>query len=269
MGATSSKKTSAAKSYSTEVVTKIKDLIRSHVLAYFSTTLGLEKDIVNICAAQYYLESRFNVNSQGPVLTNQENRNYIASSAVQKVLKEGSVDQRTNITMASRVLGLGQVSGHYMVRKGAPSGVGEIERLRPDLAQVACINAGEDLNAFYLGEENMSKQILTALIILEDKWNRTKSSGANWVVTGDRNGNVFPSRISGAIGAYLGLGKADSNGTTPVGYATSIVGGAMYAAANGTNPIIYQSSVKSPTAIAAGPATNGVNYAKIATPGCA
>lgn len=115
----------------------------------------------------------------------------------------------------------------------------------------------------------MSKAILGSMIILESKYkNVFLIDSTHWKTRGVRNSVTFPSKIAAAVGAYLGTGKADANGTTPAGYASSIVGGDMYAIANGTSPIIYNSSIRDVTAIANGPSTNGVNRAKITTAGC-
>lgn len=260
----------ARNSYSSDKVSKIKEFIGSHAKTYFSSTLGTEKDIVNIITAQFFLESRFNTNAIGPALSNRESRNYLSSSAVQAILTEGNATEQANIQQGLRVIGLGQVSGHYLVRRGTPSGKGEVERLRPDLATLVCVEPGEDLFAKILGEDNMSNAILASMIILESKYKNVASAGGAYFKSiGDRSSNTYPSKISAAIAGYLGLGASDVNGTTPVAYASSIVGGAIYSRANGSAPSIYESGIRELAALSAGPTTNGSSRAKISTPGCA
>lgn len=260
-------------SVSTEVVAKIKDQIGKHVTAYFAATLAQEKDIVNIVAAQIYYESRFNFNALGLTVSSGPGTGaatFVNSSVVQKILKDGTPEQKNNIFEGLKAVGLSQVMGYYFVKGASTTGVCEIQRLRPDLAGTLCVDPGVRVYTSIATESNFSKSILAGLIILESKFKNVRATADGlFYVLGDRYNRTFPTKIAGAVAAYLGLGSSDRNTTTPESYSRNIVGGAAYKVANGDNPIIYKSTDKTAVQVAAGPATNGSTKTNIFVPGCA
>jgi hypothetical protein len=258
-------------------VTQIKDITGKLVKAHFANSLGLEPDIVNIINALVKKESGFISNSLGkPVGTGKGSMgaNYMNSSAVQAVLRSSSVTeiQKNNIDNGLRAVGLMQIMGYNFVRKATSTGVCELERVRPDLAPQLVVEPGEDMITPILGDTNMDKAILAGLIMLEGKYRAVQPLQVSqklrgYTVKGDPYRRVFSTKLSGAIAAYIGLGKADLNGTTPEAYSASIVGGDVYIAANGKASYkIYDWSMN--VVSTNGPATNGINQDKIGSPGC-
>lgn len=263
---------SARNSFSPNIVQSIKDLVKSHINTYFSNSLAQEQDIVNIVAGLIYFESTYNSRAVGPTVSptyTNSTGEYYNSSVIQNIFKQGTNLQQAFVKQGLNAVGLMQVMGYNFIKKASKSGKCEIERLRPDLVGTLCVDAGTDLFAIILGPDNISKAILAGLVILEGKFNNVKKVGAYWQVSGDKQGRSFTSQISGAVGAYLGLGKADINGTTPEGYSASIVGGDAYRIANSSGPNTYQAAPKSAIITAGGPTTNGSDKSQISTPGCA
>lgn len=272
------KKVKRGPSFSKERVGKIKEIIQSHVNSYFAGTLGAVPDIVNIVAAQIYHESTFNASALGVVVSSRPKTGggqYVSSSVIQDILNSPDSDvnsyiKKYNVEQGLQGMGLMQVMGWNIIRGASPSGKSEVQRLRPDIANNVLVEPGDDLISLFLGEENMQKQILAGLIILEGKYRATSANGEYFYVKGDPYRRPFSSRIAGAIAAYLGLGKADARGTTPEGYAESIVGGSKYKIANSEGgSIIYDVKYRAAPQVATGPSTNGINRAKSKVPGCA
>lgn len=261
---------SAKVTLSTVRVAKIKDTVKNLLETNFAGTLAQEPDIVNIVAALIQRESSYNVNSIGkPVSTDRGTGGfaYINSTAVSRIYNEGTSTQQTNIAYGLYGLGLMQVMGWNFVKGGSPTGVCEIERIRPDLSGSLVVNPGDDLLSQVLGEGNIEKAITAGLIILEGKLRSVQSQGNYFYIKADPYQRKFPSKIAGAIAAYLGLGRKDLNNTTPETYALDILGGKSYIAANGGNPYkIYDSEIK--IASSRGPSTNGSNFSKITVAGC-
>lgn len=256
--------------YSANRVATIKDTIPKLLDAHFGATLGREYDCTNIFTALVHYESKFDVNAMSR--TNPTNRGtagygFLSSSAIQKILISGSALEKDNVYKCLRAIGLTQVLGFYFMKGSSQTGVCELERLRPDLASTLTVAPGADPTVGILGEANISKSLLAGLIILEGKYKTVSSSGGYFTVRGDRYKRLFPSKISASVAAYLGLGKADINGTTPENYVSSIVGGRSYVLANGKNPIKITDSVYN-VASANGPGTNGSNKTNIGPPGC-
>ena len=232
----------------------IKGIIKKHLDAYFSSTLGKQDDIVNIFTALIHLESSFNYNARGltiPLARSSGARDYWESPVIQKILNDpqSTAQHKTNLTSGLRAMGLVQSMGWNHI-KGASKKNGKclLEQLcRNDEMKSKLLVSPESLaNASLedqlLGDANMDKMILAGLLILEDKWKSCKQDGGGWKI-----GNyVFPLRISAAIAGYLGLGKADvRTGITPPQYAASIVGGDRYKIANGASaPAIRDSAVQ-------------------------
>jgi hypothetical protein len=251
-------------------VSKIRDIVKSLVGSHFSSTLGRETDVVNIINALVLQESSFNVNSIGAANSTSKGTagySYKTSSAIAAKYTSGNSTERANLDKGVRAVGLMQVVGWNLIKGGAPNGVCELERIRPDLSSTLVVNPGEDIYTAILGEPNMSKAILAGLIVLEGKYKATFANGSGFSVKGDPAKRTFSSRISGAVAAYLGLGKSDVNGTTPESYSDSIVGGKVYAEANGGNPIKISDS-KIVIASSNGPSTNGSNQSPIGSAGC-
>lgn len=258
------------KSYSSNRVESIKDRLKSLIPTYFGSTLDRETDIVNIVSGLIYRESRFNVNSVGPIVSTNRGSSgysYLSSPAIQSKLISGNPTEQANINQGVRAIGLMQVMGWNMVRGGAQTGICEIQRLRPDLASSLLVNPGEDIFTQFLGEANIDKALLAGLIILEGKYKATLPNGSTFYVKGDPYSRIFISKMQGAVAAYLGLGKSDNLGTTPFEYAQSIIGGDAYIAANGKNKIKISDS--NPMIVSsAGPSTNGSSRPLAGEPGC-
>lgn len=254
-------------------IMKIKDIVAKHVETYFSATLGREPDIVNIVNALVLLESggKYNVNAVGrPLDSNIRGsmaRNYMTSSTIVAKLETATNDEKDRINQGLTALGLMQVMGWNFIQGASLTGRCEIERLRPDLAPQLVVTPATDLWPLILGEGNMEKAILAGLIMLEGKYRAVYATPAGWSVKGDSYNRNFFSKISGAVAAYLGLGRADANNTTPEFYSSQIVGGSFYVKANGTDAIKV-SDTKINIASSNGPSTNGSNQGKIGSVGC-
>jgi hypothetical protein len=229
----------------TKVKTKLERLLKA---SFSSTLLNLSPDIVNILFSQIFFESRVNFDAMGDSTgygRNSMGSKYLASSVIQALLTNPATpdETRKNIYKGLRAVGLTQVMGYNYVRGAMvqPSGaqVSELERLRPDLALGIMINPGASFSSL-LGESNMSKVITAQLIMLEGKLKSVYKGKQGYQIKGDSYGRVFSSSIEAAIGAYLGVGKSDSNGTTAQAYASSIVYGATYQLANGKDFVARQ-----------------------------
>lgn len=212
----------------------IRTYIQKHLNAHFSGTLAKENDIVNIVTALVYQESSFNANAQSPLIAasvSKGSRQFLGLSAISKVYKEGTPQQRSNIENCLRAIGLMQVRASYFVKGGHPSGKAELETMRSDLAGPLVVNPGEAPQSKILGESNMSNAILAGLIVLEAKWKLAKPANGRWQV----GSHLFSTRIAAAVGAYLGLGKDVVTGMTTEQYVANIVGGKKYQVANGSS----------------------------------
>jgi hypothetical protein len=240
------------------------------IKAHFASTLGTQDDIVNIVLGLMLLESGWNPSKHGGTVSKgvgTSGYDYWASTPVQNILQKGSPQQKTNLEAGLVGVGLGQVMGWNFVRGASKvGGKCEIERLRPDLAGLLCVDAGEDVLAKIQGEANIALAVTACLVLLEGKWKAVKQTKEGWS-TGKY---VYPLRISAAVSAYLGNGNADKNGTTPPMYAASIVGGAMYKSANGASaPAIRDSQVQYASSTAAKPGTAVASASKSTSqPGC-
>lgn len=255
--------------YTTALRSSMRQIYQTQIASNFAGTLGQYSDIVNVLVSQAYYESTLNVNALGPVLSASSSvaKDYLTSPAITTFLKTATPTQKANINVGIQALGLGQSLGLNSVR-GASARTGKclIETARPDLADQLCVNPGDDLIATFLGYSNLQKALMLQMVVLESKYKQATLTSAGWVFKGDVNNNVFPSRISAAVGAYLGLGRADQNKTTPAQYSNAIVGGQNYAIANGTNLQVAQRAVQ--MASAASPATNGSGVTRISPAGC-
>ena len=258
--------------YTADIVSDIKDILKQLIPQYFGSTLARETDIVNIVAALIKRESSFNPDAIGiPVSTRKGTggARYLSSSAISSALATSSPTETINIQVGGvQAMGLMQVMGWNFVRGGSPSGRCEIERLRPDLAGLLCVNPGDSIPAAIVGSSNISKALLAGLTILEGKYKAVQQNGDIFYFKNDSRKHEFSSKISAAVGAYLGLGIADALGTTAESYVQSIVGGEAYLAANGigNNPKISNSVVV--IASNNGPSTNGSGRSRIGVAGC-
>lgn len=256
--------------FSNQRTLKIKDLLRKLVNSHFSNTLGLEDDIVNIVNALVLLESSYNVNAVGPPVSYRPRTggaSYLGSSAISSALVGASPTQVSNIWEGIYGTGLMQVMGWNFVRGAAPSGMCELERLRPDIAGDLLVSPGDSIRAAILGEANMEKALKAGLIMLEGKYRAVSTGPGYFYFKQDAYGRRFNSKIQAAVAAYLGLGAKDGNNVTPEEYANRIVGGQVYAKANGKDSFKVSDSVVQVASV--GPSTNGIGIAKISTAGCA
>lgn len=264
-------KRAAPSSFETARRSKIRDIISKLVELHFSATLGREPDIVNLVNAIICKETRFNSTRLGnPVVSDVRGsggRIYMTSSAIITKLETATSDEKDYINQGLVGVGIMQVMGWNFIRGGSLTGKCEIERLRPDLASQLVVDPGTDLRPLILGEANLEKAILAGLIILEGKYKAVYATPEGFSVRGDPYKRTFFSKMSGAVAAYLGLGKADRNNTTPEAYASEIVGGKFYVMANGPDAIGVSDS-KINIASANGPSTNGSNQGKISGTGC-
>jgi hypothetical protein len=255
-------------------VTLVKDKIKARIDSSFASTLGRESDIVNVISALIHFESRFNTNALGDIVfPDQYSKNgtylFKNSPAIVSFLSNPSTTypQRANIDKGLRAVGVMQVMGHYFIKGAAPSGKTELERSRPDLATPLLVNPGDDIFTNILGEANLDKAITSGLIILESKYKAVSFGSGYYYFTADKYGRKFSSRLQAAVGAYLGLGKADGNNTTLEKYALSIMGGSSYKIANGKDSLKIRDS-EVVVASSNGPSTNGSDLGKIIPPGC-
>ena len=247
----------------------IRTTTKTLVTGYFPATLGSYPDIINVYMALMHLESSFNVNAIGPEvkeMTSSGARDYMWSPPIKKIMATGSTYQQSNAQVGKRALGLGQCMGWNLVRGASMSGKCEVERLRPDLASLVCVEPGDDLVVQILGAPNMSKAILAGLIILEGKWKACTQKSPGWVI----GGLYFSSHIYASVAAYLGLSAAgDANGTTYTKYANEIIGGKHYLLANGTSaPQISDGSVQYASTAANGPKVAISSGTSGDVPGC-
>lgn len=252
------------------MVARVKSILMDELEAHFSATLLQEPDIVNILAGMVHLESRFDYNRVGPPVSYRPGTQgfvYFNSSVMKALDKRGIPLEVANSFQGIQAVGLMQVMGWNFVRGASYSGKCEIERLRPDLAVDLTVAPGEDIFAWILGEGNMDKAIRAGLIVLEGKFKLVSYSTEGYKVRGDPFNRKFPTKIGGAVAAYLGLGRADSNGTTPEAYSASVVGGADYVAANSNSLKVKISTVN--VASSRGPTTNSTGQRLVVVPGCA
>lgn len=248
----------------------IRKTIDTAIKANFSSTLGTEQDMTNIFLALTHLESHFNVNAVGKEVNEAVSsgaRDYWNSTVIKTIRDSGSEAQKGNINQGKHAIGVAQVMG-WNVIKGASLKTGKcvVESVRPDLVNKLCINPGEDLTSKYLGEANLDTAVTAGLAILESKWKAAKKTKDGWQI----GLYTFPLRISAAVAGYLGLGAKDVvTGMTPQAYASSIVGGAHYAAANGPgSPAVRDSEVKYAQATARGPAITIASKDTLGPSGC-
>ena len=258
--------------FSTDRVANVTRIVQGHINNYFSGTLGREFDIAKIINGMIYIESRFNVNAVGnpnPPSRGTIGYKYKNSSAISTVYNIGSPTQKANIDNGLRAVGILQVVGWNYIRGGAPSGICEIQRLRPDLAGPLLVEPGDDPIAPVVGEANLSKALLLGLIVLEGKYRNVYPVAEGYKIKGDpKPTRVFPTKINAAVAGYLGLGIRDRNGTTPEEYSARAVEGSAYFAANGGSPLKISDS-KITVASVNGPSTNGTGAERITVPGCA
>lgn len=255
--------------YTTTLRNNMRQIYQTQLTAHFAGTLNQCVDIVNVLISQVYYESRLNTNALGPVLSPSSTiaKDYLSSPAIVTFLATANPTQKANVNVGIQALGLGQSLGLNSVR-GASAKTGKclIEMARPDLATTLCVNPGDDLKAAFLGDDNLEKALQLQLVVLESKWKNVVSTPNGWTSKGDSYNRLFPSRIAASVAAYLGLGGADSNGTTPQAYAASIVGGQTYAIANGTSLQVAQRALQ--LASSTQPSTNGANQTRITPAGC-
>lgn len=259
----------AASGYSTQLRNNMRQIYQGHLSSHFSSTLSQVPDIINILVSQAYYESRLNSNALGPVIGRSSSiaKDYLSSPAIVNFLTTANPTQIANVNRGLQGLGMGQSLGLNSVRgASAKSGQCLIEQARPDLAGQLCVNPGDDLVATFLGDANLSKALLLQMVVLESKYKAVTPMTGGFGSKGDVYNRVYPSRIAAAIAAYLGLGAADSNGTTPQAYSASIVGGQNYATANGVNLQVAQRNLQQSDVV--NPSTNGSGQMRLTPPGC-
>lgn len=254
--------------YNSELRNQIKLAYSSHAKQYFASTLGQVNDIVNILAAQSFYESSFQLSRMGITVSSRSGTggyDYLYSSAVQSALQSASPTQKINIDEGLRAIGLGQVMGWNFVRGGSRGGKCEIERLRPDLASLLCVNPGESIPDKIQGEANINLATLSQMVLLEGKYKQVTQDSSGYTTVGDREFRHYSTRIEAALSAYLGLGRYDGNGTNPRAYTQTIYGGKAYVDANGSNFAVASQTIQGAFV---GPPTNGSGKPIIVPTGC-
>lgn len=235
---------------------------------YFKPTLGSEQGIIEYVMALMDYESRLRPDSpSGPlvseVATGKQKKGssrasqYVNSGPVASILQSGSPEQRRNVAAGKQAHGIMQVMGWNIVR-GSSSKTQRCEfqeSNRPDVASRLLIDAGESIVAKLAGAENLENNILAGLLLLEMKWKSIRKQPDGWGA-GENPANVFPSRISAAIGAYLGSGKDLVTGVSVKDYVSSITGGTSFRRANDGSGG-KTSQIKTAVAASSGPTTNG------------
>lgn len=263
---------------------KVRAVVTSTLDQHFKATLGTEPNIVNYVMALIYEESRFSPFARGPYVSevptakqkksSRGARQYMNSASVINIIKLGDADQKRNIQSGKIAHGLMQVMGWNIVRGASASGKCEIEETRrTDLIDRLCIPAGDSIEAKLLKEENIENNVLAGLAVLERKYKACRLRDGGW----SAGGSYFSTRLSCAVGAYLGVGGKDLvTGITADAYVASIMGGDSYRRANGSSYKIAGIdnssggggvSTKSAQSVSSGPTTNGTGQPNV-IPGC-
>jgi hypothetical protein len=231
--------------------------ITSLLNQYFANTLNKEKDIVRLVMGMIQAESSFNVNAVGPALnpvTSSGAADYAYSQAIINAVNTGGTIALNNANQGVHALGLMQTMGWNHI-KGASKKNGKqlIEIARPDLVSVLCINPGENLFDKFLGQANVSNQILAGLVVLEQKWKATKQVGGQFQIGSGPNTFTYPSRMQCAIQGYIGLSSTDKgNGSSTSSYVANIYYGSAFNSGNspggpGVQNATASSSANGPT----------------------
>lgn len=216
----------------------VKTLITNALSQYFGSTLNREQDIVNIVMAMVQQESAFSVVAVGPVISTSVSsgaKDYWTSQPIQNLLATGTPTQRSLASQGLQAWGLLQSMGWNHI-KGASkkNGQTEIEQSRPDLAGQLVWAPGTDLSTKLYTTACMPTQILAGLVLLESKYKYVTQTTQGWHY--GKSSQYFSSKLSAAIGAYLGLGGYDrATGMTPSQYVANIVYGRMYQLANNSS----------------------------------
>ena len=256
---------------------KIRSAVSSSIEQYFQATLGTEPNIVDYVMGLIQFESGSSPSAQGPYVSDiptakqrqgsSRARQYMSSTSVSNTSKVGDAIQKRNIQSGKIAQGLMQVMGWNIVRGASASGKCEIEETRrTDLIDRLCISAGDSIEAKLLKEENIENNVLAGLAILEMKYKACRLRSGGW----SAGGAYFSTRLSCAVGAYLGVGGKDLvTGVTADDYVASIMGGDAYRKANGGAGyrISGDVSVKTAQSASTGPTTNGTGQPNI-IPGC-
>lgn len=251
----------------TSIKQSIRVIVKNTLESYFKDTLAKETDIENIVMALILTESSFNVEAIGPsipVSKSSSARDYFNSGAVSNVYNKGNAQQMSNIEQGLRAWGLMQVMGWNFIKGGSIVGGGktELQKARPDLTQLL-LNPGENIASKYLGEQNISNQILAGLAILESKWKAAKKVSGGWQI----GKLIYADRMSCAVRGYIGLGDQDlGNGSSPATYVANIMYGNNYKSANGPSAVYVAS--KSADQTKSGPPITVASGANATLPGC-
>jgi hypothetical protein len=251
---------SSAPAASVSTSQKITDTITRLLDQYFKATLGSEPGILEYVRGLMHYESRLRPDAEsGPIVSevatstqkkgSSRAAQYVASGPVVAILQNGTATQKRNISEGKQAHGIMQVMGWNIVR-GSSSKTQKCEFQesgRADVAAKLLIDAGDSVKSKLAGAENLENNILAGLLLLEMKWKAVRKQYTGWGLGGDST-KVFPSRISAAIGAYLGTGRDLVTGVS--------VGGNSFRVANSAQAG-STSQVKTASAASSGPTTNG------------
>lgn len=227
------------------------NIIQQVIPQYFSATLAKEKDINNIVMAMIQHESAF-IPLRGVTLTDSHLKTLLSYPAIGNVYKNGTAQQRANITDYNVCLGLIQVTAYYCVRGGGPGGKCLMESARPDLISgpvgQILVNPGDDIDTTMLGQsiQQLTNQIIAGLIVLESVYKKAAGTvPAPW-----------SSRIAYAIAGYYGFGAPQKGFPTNVSYVNDVLYGKTYQLANNGLDNSGNTAGASGTTVAANPTPN-------------
>ena len=251
---------------------KLRGVVDDLLKKWFPTTLLTTEtpqgmDIRDIILAQMHLESKF-ISGTSSIKASPSSsiaQDYFKSGPVQNKSKTGTAAEINNISQGWSAWGLGQSMGwNHVIGASLKDGVCEIERvakqgnlgagatagllIKPGESMVSVVGPVCNLTDAFNptkhpnGVTFITRQVMSELIILYGKYLAVRRDSTGAWKYGTHSVNRFRTRIEAMIGAYLGDGAVDANGTSPVTYAARIVGGSDYVAVVGGNVMLAQNT---------------------------
>jgi hypothetical protein len=216
-----------------------------------------EPDIENVFMALMHYESTMEYGNVGPDTSIDKDKNVVLGSAALKFMAHPLIVEKlklndehitSNIKNCKRAHGLAQSMGFNHVRKVSPWGSGPcvIEKLvlkynfESSWTARLTINPGDSM-AKIMGPKGqafdstfVTNQIMSGLMILNDKWNNTRkySDGVRWHAESNGKDYINNSRLLVALGYYLGYSGKDAVNSTASSYVAAIMN-KSYKEANG------------------------------------
>jgi len=242
---------------------KIRDILRYLLKnSRFQGMVSKETDLENMFMALMRKESSMRPDNTGPDTSGTTPGNaagrFLLHPKVVQVTKLNDVNLTANINECTKAYGLAQSMGYNHVRGISPwssTTQCEIERLvlkygfDASWAVRLTINPGDSIgkvmgvNGKEFTDDILTNQIMSGLIILNDKWHNVLryKDGVRWYRSFNGTEYINHSRLLVAMGSYLGYGGKDKVGSTAAGYVASIVG-PNYREANGFGSNLVSSS---------------------------